>query len=78
MKKLLELLFVSRPFVYQDKNRLGFLGGIYFLLFLQSTDIVPMVESVLDISMVEGTISCGYLVIKGRYLQRQKVKQGKP
>lgn len=79
IKKFLELLFVSRPSVYQDKNRLVFLGGIYFpSLFLQSTDTVSMVESVLDISVVEGMISCGYLVVIGRYLQRQKVKRGKP
>lgn len=72
----LELLFVSRPFVYQDKKRLGVLSGIYFpSLFLQS---VPMVESTLDISVVEGMISCGYLVIKARYLQRQTIKQRKP
>lgn len=63
----MELLFVSRPFVYQDKNRLGFLGGIYFLsLFLHSTDAVPMVESVLDISVVEGMISSGYLVVSAK------------
>lgn len=54
------------------------LSGIYFpFLFLQSKYTVPMVESMLNISVGEEMIRCGYVGIKGRCLPRQKIKQGK-
>jgi len=62
-----DLLFIK------TRTNCSFLSGIYFpSLFLQSTYTVPLVETMLGISVAEGMISCGYLVFKGGICKGKK------